>query len=84
MHTRNCKKVHDHLNKDLYDADLIYSMMVDYFGQDNINSTYSQLEEWFGFPADSIRSMFKMVDARACELQHIAQDGPPSPEYDNI
>jgi hypothetical protein len=39
MHTRNCKRVHDYLNKDEWDMDLLEKLLIEEVGEMNINET---------------------------------------------
>ena len=70
MHTRNCKRVHDHLNKDRFDMVRLDKMLEEYFGQQNVADTKLILEKYFGQPVKNVRDYFEMLDARIAEMKH--------------
>jgi hypothetical protein len=39
MHTRNCKNVHDYLNKDLFDMQKLENLLKDKVGIENYENT---------------------------------------------
>ena len=47
MHTRNCKTLHEYLNKDKFDVELLHRMVREYFGEDTVKSTEDALEAYF-------------------------------------
>lgn len=47
MHTRNCKRVHDYLNKDQYDMAKLTLMLEEEFGEQILVDSTAQLEEYF-------------------------------------
>lgn len=46
IHTRNCKTLHEYLNKDQFDVELLNRMLYEYFG-DHVNKTELVLEDYF-------------------------------------
>ena len=69
MHTRNCKSVHQYLNEDLFDMDLLEKMVEKEFGQENIQRTKEIVEARFGEKANNLRDYFEMLDARVAEYK---------------
>jgi hypothetical protein len=69
MHTRNCKKVHDYLTKDLFDMDLLERLLRINIGDELINDTWKKLEDHFQQKASNLRDYFEMLDSRVAELK---------------
>jgi hypothetical protein len=67
MHTRNCKTLHDYLNKDQFDIALLYNMVKEYFGHDLVLSTEEMLELYYNREITNLRQYFALVDARVAE-----------------
>ena len=70
MHTRNCKRVHDYLTKDLFDMDLLERLLRINIGDDVVTATWKSLEEHFHNEAKNLRDYFEMLDSRVAELKH--------------
>jgi hypothetical protein len=47
MHTRNCKVLHEYLNHDKFDMDLLHRMLKDYFGHDLVKKIEDDLERYY-------------------------------------
>lgn len=47
MHTRNCKTLHEYLNKDKFDVELLQRMLKEYFGHEEVAKTEDILEAYF-------------------------------------
>ena len=71
MHTRNCKKVHDFLNKDQFDIVRLYEMVRSEFGRTEVANLNQKLSEYFQMPSKNVRDYFEMLDARVAELKQI-------------
>jgi hypothetical protein len=71
MHTRNCKKVHDYLTKDLFDMDLLERLLRINIGDELVNDTWKKLEDHFQQKASNLRDYFEMLDSRVAELKQI-------------
>jgi hypothetical protein len=69
MHTRNCKKVHDYLTKDLFDMDLLERLLRINIGDELVNDTWKKLEDHFQQKASNLRDYFEMLDSRVAELK---------------
>ena len=81
MHTMNCKRVHDYLNKDKFDMQRLEREMTEYFGAALVEQTKLELKAHFGLPADNIRSFFEMLDARVAEIKHSMKESEKLADY---
>jgi len=73
MHTRNCKTLHEYLNKDKFDVELLSRMLKEYFGHDEVIRTEAILEEYFKADVQTLRQYFTLLDATVAEkyqLEH--------------
>lgn len=70
MHTRNCKRVHDYLNKDRWDMARLEKNLRAEFGEDFYQETKAKMEKYWGEPVKNLRDYFEMLDARVAELKH--------------
>lgn len=48
FHTRNCKTVHNYLNEDKYDIELLDRMLKDTFGHDFVEKKRQELAAHYG------------------------------------
>eukprot|EP00351_Strombidinopsis_sp_SopsisLIS2011_P000401 CAMPEP_0116878820 /NCGR_PEP_ID=MMETSP0463-20121206/10576_1 /TAXON_ID=181622 /ORGANISM="Strombidinopsis sp, Strain SopsisLIS2011" /LENGTH=101 /DNA_ID=CAMNT_0004527435 /DNA_START=390 /DNA_END=695 /DNA_ORIENTATION=- len=55
LHTRNCKTVHNYLNKDQYDVEGVEKMMDEEFGEEYVKQTKQMLQEHFGVEVNGLR-----------------------------
>jgi len=75
MHTRNCKTVHDYLNKDLWDMKRLERMLDEEMGEDVVKETKAKLLAYWKIEPKNIRDYFEQLDARVAELKQ-AGGGP--------
>lgn len=73
LHTRNCKKVHNYLNKDEYDVEGLERMMDEEFGADYVKETKAMLKEHFGKEVDGLRQYFTLLDAITAEYYQVGK-----------
>ena len=69
MHTRNCKTVHDYLNKDQWDMKRLEKMLDETIGADVVEETKKKVMEYWNETPNNIRDYFEMLDARVAELK---------------
>ena len=69
MHTRNCKTVHNYLNKDKWDMKRLERMMDETFGKDLVDETRKKVIDYWKHDINNIRDYFEMLDARVAELK---------------
>jgi hypothetical protein len=67
LHTRNCKHLHEYLNKDKFDVDRLDRMMKEEFGE-KYYVIKKDLEDYFGLNITNVREYFNLIDARVAEL----------------
>lgn len=67
MHTRNCKTLHEYLNKDKFDVALLEQMLKDYFGEADVRKTEEILEAYFEKDIQTLRQYFTLLDATVAE-----------------
>ena len=73
FHTRNCKTLHEYLNKDKYDIYLLDTMLHEYFTPEVVKECKAHLEEHYNATIKNLRDYFTLIDARVAEkyqLQH--------------
>ena len=70
LHTRNCKHLHEYLNKDRFDVARLNKMLEEEFGE-LVNKTKTHLQEYFNTSIGNIREYFTLLDARIAELYHL-------------
>mmetsp|Transcript_16585 Transcript_16585/g.28233 ORF Transcript_16585/g.28233 Transcript_16585/m.28233 type:complete len:252 (+) Transcript_16585:541-1296(+) len=70
MHTRNCKRVHDYLNKNHFDMDRLELMVNEHFGEQYVLETKAKLEKHFNFKIKNLKDYFEGLDSRVAELKH--------------
>ena len=64
MHTRNCKTVHDYLNKDLWDKARLEREMDEDIGADIVAEMRKKVSKYWNMEIKDIRDYFEMLDAR--------------------
>ena len=74
LHTRNCKNLHEYLNKDKYDVAKLEKMLSEEFGE-LVNTTTSSLSKHYGHNISSIRDYFTSVDAIVAEMYQTEHTG---------
>ena len=67
FHTRNCKTLHDYLNKDLYDVARLSEMLNKEFTPELVNKTKETLEKYYNKSVTNLRQYFTLIDARVAE-----------------
>jgi len=67
LHTRNCKTLHEYLNKDQYDVHRLTEMLQEEFGE-LVNTTKVELAEYYQKEIKTLRHYFSLVDAKVAEL----------------
>ena len=73
MHTRNCKTLHEYLNKDKFDVELLHRMVREYFGEDNVKTTEDALEAYFQRDILTLRQYFTLLDATVAEKYQLEE-----------
>ncbi len=76
MHTKNCKTVHEYLNKDLFDHEDLYLKLQEYYA-DIFVELKDYLETYFRKPIENLRNFFTLADGMVAELY---QEGKTKPE----
>ena len=70
LHTRNCKHLHEYLNKDKFDVNRLWTMIQDEFKGD-FELAKTELQNYFSHDIKSIREFFTLLDAKIAELYHL-------------
>jgi len=71
LHTRNCKALHEYLNKDQYDVQRLSQMLIEEFGEEHVNKTKEELEAYYKKDIKTLRHYFSLVDARVAEMYQL-------------
>lgn len=67
LHTRNCKNLHEYLNKDRFDVAKLQRMLNEEFGE-LVGSTTTTLNQYFQQNITNIREYFTLIDAIVAEM----------------
>lgn len=70
FHTRNCKVLHEFLNKDKYDMEQLHFNLVKTFGRELVDHTQYLLEGRYDKQITNLRQYFALLDALVAELYH--------------